>query len=108
MKTWFTDQLIITWALLSSKVCTVPSSSALWDMPGLQFDPSLDDSKTCFHGNVNIPCTIKRRSVKGGCKWWHFSPDQGFQSHLDTFYELTNNTIVLDPEILNQQDKIYY
>ena len=32
---WYTDQLITTWALLNSSVCTVPVTSGLWKMPGL-------------------------------------------------------------------------
>ena len=104
-KTWYTDQLIITWALLSSKVCSVPASSNLWEMPGLQFDPALDDSKTCFHGfgyeNCNRGNSQNHRVWRMGCKWWHFYPFESFQNHLDKFYELTKNTITLDPEILD-------
>ena len=102
-KIWYTDQLIITWALLSSKVCSVPASSNLWTGLGLKFDPALDDSKTCFHGFGYENCTKRRieRIWRMGCKWWHFFPNEGFQSHLDKFYELTNNTITLDPEILD-------
>ena len=103
-KDWYIDQLIITWALLSSKVCTVPASSNLWEMPGLQFDPALDDSKTCFHGFGYECCHLPRveRIWRMGCKWWHFYSKEGFQSHLDKFHEFTNNTITLDPEILGQ------
>ena len=101
-KYWYSDQLIITWALLSSKVCTVPASSKLWQMPGIQYDSALDDSKTCFHG-FGYECCSKRwdeRRWRLGCKWWHFFPNEGFQAHLDKFYEITNNTITLDTEIL--------
>jgi len=101
-KDWYTDQLIITWALLSSKVCTVPARSKLWEMPGIQFDPALDDSKTCFHGIEAKSCNIRRSTIRQGCKWWHFFANQGFKSHLDVFYKSTNNTITLNQEIIGQ------
>ena len=101
---WYTDQLIITWALLSRKVCTVPASSNLWQMPGIEFDPAVEDSGSCFHGFGYEQCSKRRveRVERMGCKWWHFWADEGFQAHLDKFYELTNNTITLDPEILGR------
>merc|ERR1712062_702539 len=95
LENWFTDQLIITWGLLSSKVCTVPASSKLWDLPGLQFDPALDDSKTCFHGfvvNCDQGMSWHQRNYHR-CKWLHFPKNKEFKVHLDKFYELTNNTI---------------
>ena len=99
---WYTDQLITTWALLNSRVCTVPATSGLWRMPGLKFDPNLDDSATCWHGRGYKDCNRLVHIVYGGCKWWHFYPDQTFQDHLDKFYELTNNTIALDLQILTK------
>ena len=100
-KEWFTDQLITTWALLSTKICSVPDRSNLWEMPELKFDPTLDDSKKCFHG-VFEDCNIRRTQLSLGrkCQWWHFYPNEGFQNHLDKFYELTNNAIILDPELI--------
>ena len=70
-------------------------------MPELKFDPTLDDSKKCFHG-VFEDCNIRRTQLSLGrkCQWWHFYPNEGFQNHLDKFYELTNNAITLDQEIL--------
>ena len=70
-------------------------------MPGIQFDPALDDSKTCFHSD-GIYCHIRRKTCPLGCETWHFFPNEGFQSHLDKFYELTKNTVTLDPEMLGQ------
>ena len=104
-KDWHTDQLIITWALLSKKVCSVPASSNLWEMPGIEFDPALDDSKTCFHGfgyeDCNSHQAQNHRVRLLGCKWWHFYSNEDFKTHLDKFYEFTNNTVTLDQEILN-------
>ena len=100
LENWFVDQVIVTWGLLSSKVCTVPASSKLWQMPGLKFDPALDDSKSCFHG-VNKNCKLHQPNYHR-CNLVHFPNNQGFKIHLDKFYELTNNTITLDPEILGQ------
>ena len=103
-KNWFTDQLIITWALLSTKVCSVPASSNLWEMPGIQFDPTHDDSSKCFHGfgyedcNRGTPPT--HRVGHMGCKWWHFYPFETIENHLEKFYQITNNTVTIDPLIL--------
>ena len=70
-------------------------------MPQLKFVPTLDDSKKCFHG-VFEDCNIRRTQLSLGrkCQWWHFYPNEGFQNHLDKFYELTNNAITLDQEII--------
>ena len=97
---WYSDQLIITWALLSSKVCSVPASSNLWQMPGLRFDPALEDSETCFHGVGYEDCNTARVQLHLGCKWWHFYPFESFENHLDKFYQFTNKTVTLDPDIL--------
>ena len=101
---WFTDQLIITWALLSSKVCSVPASSNLWPGLGLQFDPALEDSGTCYHGfgyedcNRNLPQNHRIRLM--GCKWWHFIYYENIGDHLSKFYQPTNNSLTIDPLIL--------
>ena len=116
--TWYTDQLITqvtlemmtssdrllcrTHSLLSSKTCSVPESSGLWNLPGLEFDPEFDDSGSCWHGRGFKDCNKDIHIVYQGCKWWHFYPDQRFQDHLDKFYELTNNSIPLDFEILTK------
>ena len=68
-------------------------------MPGVEFDPALNDSNTCFHGD-NINCNINS-CCQPVCKSMHFDPGHGFKIHLDKFYELTNNTGTLDPEILS-------
>ena len=46
---WYTDQLIITWSLLASRICSVPASSGLWNLPGLTWshqDKYLDSPLT--------------------------------------------------------------
>ena len=94
--TWFTDQLITTHALLSSGVCSVPASSGLWRMPGLQVQPGPGDAATCWHGRGYKDCNKDIHIVYQGCKWWHFFPSQRMPDHIDKFYELTNNSIQLD------------
>ena len=104
-KNWYTDQLVITWALLANRICSVPASSNLWSGFGLKFDPALDDSKTCFHGfgyeNCNKGLAPNHRVRRTGCKWWHFLYYENFQSHLNKFYQLTNNSVTIDPQILD-------
>ena len=91
-----------TYSLLASKVCTVPETSGLWRMPGLKYDPEFDDSGSCWHGRGYKDCNRDIHIVYQGCKWWHFYPDQSFQDHLDKFYELTNDTIALDLQVLTK------
>jgi len=101
--TWYYDQLITTHALLSSKICTVPKESGLWKMPGLEYDPSLVDGATCWHGRGYRDCNKDIHIVYQGCKWWHFFPFQRMAEHLEKFYELTNNTIKLDIKVLTKR-----
>ena len=98
--TWYTDQLITTYSLLSNKLCTVPQESGLWNLPGLQFDPDFVDANKCWHGFGYKDCNRDIHIVYNGCKWWHFYPSQTFDDHLKKFYELTNNTIQLNIDIL--------
>jgi len=101
--TWYYDQLITTHALLSSKICTVPKESGLWKMPGLEFEPSLSDTNTCWHGRGYKDCNKDIHIVYQGCKWWHFYPFQRMPEHIDKFYELSNNTIKLDIKVLTKK-----
>merc|ERR1711892_65480 len=101
--TWYYDQLITTHSLLSSKICTVPKESGLWKMPGLEYDPSLVDGATCWHGRGYRDCNKDIHIVYQGCKWWHFFPFQRMAEHLEKFYELTNNTIKLDIKVLTKR-----
>ena len=100
---WWTDQLITTHALLSSKTCTVPPTSGLWNLPDLHDHPrDFDDSGRCWHGRGYKDCNRDIHIVFQGCKWWHFFPDQDFSEHLAKFYELTNHTIHLDIQVLTK------
>merc|ERR1712218_124068 len=92
--TWYYDQLITTHSLLSSKICSVPRKSGLWNMPGIMFDPSTQDKDTCYHGRGYRDCNISnigQRKTYKGCKWWHFFPFQRMGAHLEKFYQLSNN-----------------
>ena len=55
---WYYDQIITTYSLLSSGICTVPKESGLWKMPGISFNEDLDDSSTCYHGKGYKDCNI--------------------------------------------------
>ena len=58
---------------------------------GLSFDPDLDDSPTCWHGRKYTDCNRKRETIPGGCKWWHFFPDEDFDTHVQRFRQITND-----------------
>ena len=47
---------VTTYALLSSRTCTVPAASGLWTLPGLTFDPGGEDRRTCWHGEGYRDC----------------------------------------------------
>jgi len=94
--TWYTDQLITTYTLLSNRICTVPEISGLWNLPGLSYDPGFSDEEQCWHGKGFKDCNKDIHIVYQGCKWWHFYPDQSFDDHLEKFYELTNHSIKID------------
>ncbi len=89
---WYYDQFITTLSILRSRLCTAPEYSGLWRNPGVTFDPSLDDEDTCYHGYGYKDCNRNIHVVFGGCKWWHFYPDQTFDEHVRKFHELTNDT----------------
>ena len=97
--TWYTDQLITTYTLLSNRLCTVPQISGLWKLPGLSYDPDFSDEDQCWHGRGYKDCNKDIHIVYQGCKWWHFYPDQSFDDHLKKFYELTNNSIKIDLQL---------
>ena len=90
--TWYYDQWITTLSILKSGLCSAPERSGLWRNPGIAFDPSLDDMDTCFHGYGYKDCNKNIRVVFGGCKWWHFYPQQSFEEHVQKFHEITNFT----------------
>ena len=92
---WYYDQWITTYKLLQHKICTVPSYSGLWNKRGLQFDPDLNDTESCWHGHGFKDCNRDIGIVFEGCKWYHFFPDQTLDEHVDKFLELTNGTIEL-------------
>ena len=93
---WYYDQWVTTFGILKQRLCSVPNTSGLWKVPGLVeksiYFSSIDDSKTCWHGNNYHDCNRARRLIPSGCKWWHFYPQQPFEDHVKKFNELTNNT----------------
>ena len=60
---------------------------------GLSYDPDFDDSDTCWHGRTYSDCNRGRLTVSGGCKWWHFFPDEDLKTHLTVFNEITSHEL---------------
>ena len=97
---WYTDQLIITWSLLASRLCSVPASSGLWNMPGLAWS-SEAGSEACWTGDETwAECTVYQEFEHFNCKYWHFYPEQNFREHLNIFYLLINDQVGLDSELV--------
>ena len=63
---------------------------------GVHFDPDFDDSDTCWHGQWYSDCNSVDRVMQGGCKWYHFHPDEKFEAHLKKFNEITKNSLLPD------------
>ena len=97
---WYYDQWVTTYGILKNRLCTVPETSGLWNIPGLIdrkiYFPLLDDSKTCWHGKNYHDCNQQIRIIPYGCKWWHFYPSQGLKDHVAKFNDITNNEYKLD------------
>ena len=75
--TWTFDQLILTRAILDSKLCFFPSNNLLWSK--LNMDPILmeknSDIDTCYHGKKLSDCNSSTKHNKMTQCFWHFSPD---------------------------------
>ena len=100
---WYTDQLIITWSLLATRLCSVPASSHLWQMPGLAWSPQTEaESSACWTGDETwAECTVYQEFEHFACKYWHFYPEQTFREHLNIFYLLINDQVGQDSELVS-------
>ena len=92
---WTNDQIVCTYGILKSKLCTVPKISGLWKTPGLVhrklYFPDMDDSSTCWHGENYRDCNKGHEHRKGGCKWWHFFPRQRYREMVKKFNQITDH-----------------
>ena len=92
---WTNDQIVCTYGILKSKLCTVPKISGLWKTPGLVhrklYFPDMDDSSTCWHGENYRDCNKGHEHRKGGCKWWHFFPRQRYREMVKKFHQITHH-----------------
>ena len=93
--TWNFDQTLTSFGILANGLCQVPQDSGLWSMGGLTqqqiYFPSYNDSGVCWHGQNFRDCNKDRQEVEGGCKWYHFYPDEDLNAHIDKFHQLTGH-----------------
>jgi len=105
--TWDIDQHILSHAILSSGICSLPGDNKLWKE--LNIEPrEFDDGKTCWHGsgiyedcnNVLWTRNLYIRYKGNNCKWWHFYPSETYAELRSKFQEIINgkaeNQIVHD------------
>jgi len=105
--TWDIDQHILSHAILSSGLCSLPGDNKLWKE--LNIEPRVfDDGKTCWHGsgiyedcnNVLWTRNLYIRYKGNNCKWWHFYPSETYADLRSKFQEIINgkaeNQIVHD------------
>ena len=94
---WDIDQDIVTYSLLTNKLCSLQENNKVWSK--LHLDPApFRDSDTCYHGNgLNEDCNNvlwqRNAMIKykgGGCRWWHFYPYEGVKELEDKFQEIMN------------------
>ena len=103
--TWDVDQHIVSYAIVSNKLCSLQKSNKLW--AELKLDPEpFPDMATCWHGSgifedCNNQLWSRNAMIKyqgGGCKWWHFLPSEGVKELEEKFQEIiggdANNHIV--------------
>ena len=99
---WDADQLILSRAILESKLCYFPSSSPLWST--LRLDPvrieDTFDDQICFHGQDIGNCNKKQKYVQSkNCLWWHFWPNERRNDIIKKYLEILKNSIYLPFEI---------
>ena len=79
--TWDIDQHVLSYAILNSGLCSLPTGNKLWKE--LNLKPNLfNDHETCWHGsgiyedcnNVLWSRNLMIRYKGQNCKWWHFYP----------------------------------
>jgi len=93
--TWDVDQHIVSHSIISNKLCSLQKTNKLWAELKLEPEP-FPDMKTCWHGSgIFEDCNNKLwsrnamiRYQGGGCKWWHFYPDEGVNELENKFKEI--------------------
>ena len=80
------DKLILTRAILDSKLCNLTSSPPPWTTTQINSDPTFN---TCyFHSNLN-ECnekTFKNNDIN--CFYWHFTPEDTKQDILNVYLSI--------------------
>ena len=88
MENWWTDQRILTRAILESKLCYFPSISPLWSK--IKLSSKIEekfDHQTCFHGYDFKNCN--KFDFQGiDCLWWHFYPAETEKDLLEIYYKV--------------------
>jgi len=95
--TWDVDQHIVSRSILESGVCNLSPSNPLWKEVKLK--PNDKRDRNCWHGSgIYEDCNNKLwtrnamiRYQGGGCKWWHFYPDEGVKELEQKFKEIMKN-----------------
>ena len=91
--TWDHDQLIMTRAILESKLCYFPVNNSLWSL--LRMNPIImqenSDQSTCFHGHDLDNCHQQNFLQKKKCLWWHFFPSDGQKNLHQKYFEILND-----------------
>ena len=94
-ETWDIDQDIVTYSILTNKLCSLQESNKVWSKLHLEPAP-FNDHDTCYRGSgVNEDCNNvlwqRNAMIKykgGGCKWWHFYPYEGVKELEEKFQEI--------------------
>ena len=91
--TWNNDQLIMTRAILETKLCFFPSNNSLWSL--LRMNPIMvmeenSDQSTCFYGHDLGNCNQQNFHWRKNCLWWHFFPRDREKNLNQKYLEILN------------------
>ena len=91
---WDLDQKILTRAILDAGYCSLPPTNSLWKE--LRLEPKPFPDASCWRGSgiwedCNNRLWTRNAMIQwqgGGCKWWHFYPDEGVAELEQKFQEI--------------------
>lgn len=85
---WEYDQLIMTRAILESKLCSFPRNNSLWAHLNMEPTDMAEDAdwQTCFKGSNLQDC--HRNFVTRDCRHWHFLPSERKEELREKYREI--------------------
>jgi len=77
---WFWDQNIVSYSLLTKRICSLPDDHEVWTRYRLK-PQAFDDSSSCWHGNLStgMTCCADSKCIEEdtSCMWMHLYSQGG-------------------------------